>query len=80
MKTIINIDIDSDRTPQIKLGKPVEMMTSDDPEKAKELVLNDIVAVTETLCLLAETAIEKGYMPKDSMIRNLNNRIGQILG
>lgn len=80
MKTILNIDIDSDRTPQIKLGKPVEMMTSDDPEKAKELVLNDIVAIVETLCVLAETAIEKGYIPKDSMIRNLTNRIGQISG
>ena len=29
--------------------------------------------------ILHETAIEKGYMPKDSMIKNLNNRISQIL-
>lgn len=79
MKTIINIDIDSDRTPQIKLGKPIEMITIDDSDKAKELVLNDIVAVTETLCLLAETAAEKGYMSKDVLVRNLVNRINQIL-
>lgn len=78
MQTIITIDVDSDRTPQINLSKPVDLLEGVDSDSLKEVIMNDIVAVTETLCLLAETAIEKGYMPKESLVKNLNNRINQI--
>jgi hypothetical protein len=80
MKTILNLDIDSERTPQIKISKPENMIPTADSPELKEVVLNDIVALTETLCVLAESAIEQGFMPKDALVRNLNNRISQILG
>ena len=80
MKTILNLDIDSERTPQIKISKPEDMIPTADSPELKEVVLSDIVALTETLCVLAESAIEQGFMPKDALVRNLNNRISQILG
>lgn len=79
MRTIINIDVDSERTPQINISKPSEMLPSDDGSDLKETVMNDIVALTEVLCLLSKTAIDNGFMPKESLVRNLNNRINELL-
>ncbi len=78
MKTIIHIDVDSDRPQQIKITKPEDMIPT--AETFKEVLMNDIVALTETLCLMVETAANNEYMPKDALVRNLNNRFSQILG
>jgi hypothetical protein len=79
MRTILTIDVDSERNPQINLSKPLDMIPNSDSDGLKEVVLNDIVALTETLCLLVETAGEKGYMPKEALIRNLNSRFNEML-
>lgn len=77
MKTILNIDIDTDRKPQIELSKPSEMLLST-KEEAKIMIFNDIIGVTEALCLLIDSAVQQEFITKELAVNMIVERVKKL--
>jgi len=52
MKNIIVVDVDTDRTPVIQIGKMEGSELPKNQEEAKDVILKDMACLTEGLCTL----------------------------
>jgi len=79
MKTLLLIDVDSDRSQKVILGKPNEIKPPTNFEEAQLLVNTDVVCVCEALCALIDLADQNGYSKKDVMVVKFSS-IGLVFG
>ena len=79
MKTKIFLDIDTERTQPIQIGKPEEFNKATTPEEVKEMINIDIACVCEALCTLIHMADQSKYGDKEQLIKasieHLNNML-----
>lgn len=75
MKNIIIIDIDTARTPVIKINKPDLLSPPTTPEEVKELILKDFECIAEGMLTLMHTSIVNGYETKEVLLEILQDKI-----
>lgn len=78
MKNKIQIDVDTDRNPNVMIGHPPEFDPTT-PEEAKKIILDDISCVFEALCSLIHLADQTGYAKKDELIKTATDELKNML-
>jgi len=78
MKNKIQIDVDTDRTPNVLIGHPVEFNPTT-PEEAKEVIVNDISCIFEAFCMLVHLADQSGYGKKADFIKTATDQLNGML-
>lgn len=78
MKNKIQIDVDTERTPSLTIGHPVEFNPTN-PEEAKELIVNDISCVFEAFRQLITLADQSGYGKKADYIKTATDELKKML-
>jgi hypothetical protein len=78
MKNTIIISIDTERDTPIRIGKP-EGTNPTTPEELKEMTLNDINCIAETLCHLINLSAVNGYGDKKELMDSTLVKIHTIL-
>ncbi len=68
MKNIITIDVDTEREQPILIGKGAEILSPTNKDEAREMIVNDIKCVCETLCVLIDIADQNKYALKSELI------------
>jgi len=75
MKNTIYIDVDTDRAQPILIGKSPDSEPPKNPEEAKNMLVNDIRCLCETLTLMIRIAEQNNYGDKkillDASIKHL---------
>jgi hypothetical protein len=79
MKNKIYIDIDSERKDQILLGKGNDIPQPTNEEEAKDMVLMDIVCLTEALITLIHVADQNKYGEKKAIVNQAIASLNQYL-
>lgn len=79
MKTLLLIDIDSDRQQKVILGKPNEIKPPTNFEEAQLLVNTDVVCVCEALCALIDLADQNGYSKREVMVTEAIKNLTDLL-
>jgi hypothetical protein len=79
MKNKIYLDIDTDRTPPIQIGKPEEFNKPTTPEEAKQMVSIDISCVCEALCTLIHIADQNKYGDKEQLVKASIEHLNHML-
>jgi len=68
MKNIIIVDVDTDRTPAIQIGKMEGSDLPKNQEEAKDVIIKDMACLTEALCTLINAADQSNIKTiKESM-------------
>lgn len=80
MKTSLYIQVDTDLENAISLSKPSDITPPETEDEAKEMIMNDITALTETLCLMVNVATEKKYSEKNQLINAIIQRLEDLRG
>ncbi len=80
MKTSLYIQVDTDLINPISLSKPSDQPQPENDEESKVMVMNDITALTETLCLLINVATEKKFSEKNHLINAVIQRLEDLRG
>lgn len=80
MKTSLYIQVDTEQQYPINLSKPSDQPQPETEEEAQVMVINDITALTETLCLLVNVAAEKKYSDKNHLINAIIQRFEDLRG
>ena len=78
MKNTIQIDVDTDRTPNVMIGHPPEFKPTT-PEEAKSMIIRDISCVFEALCTLIHMADQSGYAVKADLIKTSIDHLNGML-
>jgi hypothetical protein len=79
MKNLIYIDVDTDREKQILIGKGSEIKTPETREEARDMIINDIKCVCETLKILIDVADFNNYAKKDELITESIKELSKML-
>lgn len=79
MKNLIIIDIDSDRESQIEIRKPSDIQPPTTLEETKEVVLNDLACITETLLMMINIASHNGMVKKEAMVDQIRLKLDKLL-
>lgn len=79
MKNIISIDVDTDRTPIVMIGKPTSIPPPTTEEEAKLMILNDISVACEGLCTLIHIADQSKYGDKVDLIKTSIKYLNDML-
>ncbi len=79
MKNLIIIDVDSEREKQIIVGKGPEIPQPQTKEEAREMIINDIRCVCETLKLLIGVASDSGFGKKDEFVTESIKEMSKLL-
>jgi hypothetical protein len=79
MKTILCIDVDTEREYPINFSKPSGFAEPTTPEEAKEMIMNDIASVCEGLCVLISVADQNQYATKESLVSAAFQRLNSVL-
>lgn len=61
MKNIIVVDIDTERTPTVQIGKTEASSLPKNEQEAKEMIITDMACLSEALVTLIRTADNSGY-------------------
>jgi hypothetical protein len=80
MKTSLYIQVDTDQIHPISLSKPSDQPQPETDEEAKVMIMNDITALTETVCLLINASSEKGFSEKNQLINAVIQRLEDLRG
>jgi len=79
MKNLITIDVDTDREKPIMIGKGAEVTTPTNKEEARDMIINDIKCVCETLCILIDVADKNKYALKGELITESIKQLTKML-
>jgi hypothetical protein len=79
MKNLITIDVDTDREKPIMIGKGTEVTTPTNKEEARDMIINDIKCVCETLCILIDVADKNKYALKGELITESIKQLTKML-
>lgn len=74
----ITIDVDTDKTPALKIGHPIEF-TPTTPDEAKTVIVNDISCVFEAFKILIKLADQSGYGKKEGFIKTAIDDLNNML-
>jgi hypothetical protein len=75
----IFIDVDTERDKPIIFGKPPDITPPSTKEEAKEMILNDIICVAQSLKTLIIMAHENEYANKKDLVIACANTINEAL-
>jgi len=75
MKNIVIVDIDTERTDAVIVGKPADIPEPTSLEEAKVMVDLDIKTITEALVTLVAASHINNFSDKDGLIKGINNRL-----
>jgi hypothetical protein len=79
MTNSIFIDVDTERDKPIIFGKPPDITPPATKEEAKEMILNDIICVAQSLKTLIIMAHENEYAAKKDLVIACINTINESL-
>jgi len=79
MKNLIYIDVDTEREKPILIGKGAEVSSPTNKEEARDMIINDIRCVCETLCILIEVADQNQYAKKGELITESIKQLTKML-
>jgi hypothetical protein len=79
MTNSIFIDVDTERDKPIIFGKPPDITPPSTKEEAKEMILNDIICVAQSLKTLIIMAHENEYANKKDLVIACVNTINEAL-
>lgn len=79
MKNLIYIDVDTEREKPILIGKGPEVPTPTNKDEAREMIINDIKCVCETLCILIDLADYNQYAKKGELITESIKQLTKML-
>lgn len=79
MKTILCIDVDTERQYPINFSKPAGFAEPTTPEEAKDMIMNDIASVCEGLCVLISVADQNQYATKEALVAAAIQRLNTVL-
>lgn len=79
MKTILCIDVDTERQYPINFSKPAGFTEPTTPEEAKDMIMNDIASVCEGLCVLISVADQNQYATKEALVAAAIQRLNTVL-
>jgi hypothetical protein len=79
MKNIITIDVDTEREQPILIGKGAEISSPTNKDEAREMIVNDIKCVCETLCILIDVADQNKYALKSELITESIKQLTKML-
>jgi hypothetical protein len=79
MTNTIFIDIDTDRDNPITFSKPPEIAPPKNKHEAKEMILNDIICLANSLKVLIIMAGENDYGDKKELVVSCLNTINEAL-
>jgi hypothetical protein len=74
----INIEVDTDKTPALTIGHPIEF-TPTTPDEAKTVIINDISCIFEAFKTLVHLADQSGYGTKEAFIKTAVDDLNQML-
>lgn len=77
MKNKIQIDVDTERTPNVLIGHPKEFNPTT-PEEAKAVITNDISCVFEAFRMLIDVADQSGYGKKEEFIKTAITELNKM--
>jgi len=78
MKNKIQIDVDTERKPNLIIGHPEEFNPTT-PEEAKEVIINDISCIFEAFCELIHLADQSGYGKKSDYVKTAIEHLNKML-
>lgn len=78
MKNKIQIDVDTDRTPNVMIGHPPEFNPTT-PEEASKMILIDISCVFEALCSLIHLADQNAFASKRDLVNTAIEHLNGLL-
>lgn len=79
MKNLITIDVDTDREQPVLIGKGGDIPSPTNKEEAREMIINDIKCVCETLCMLIDVADQNKYALKAELITESIKQLTKML-
>ena len=79
MKNLITIDVDTDREQPILIGKGADIPSPTNKEEARDMIINDIKCVCETLCMLIDVADQNKYALKAELITESIKQLTKML-
>lgn len=79
MKNLITIDVDTEREQPILIGKGSEVPTPTNRDEARDMIINDIKCVCETLCILINVADQNQYAKKDELVTESIKQLTKLL-
>ena len=79
MKNLIYIDVDTDREKPILISKGSEVTTPTNKEEARDMIINDIRCVCETLCILIDVADQNKYALKSELVTESIKQLTKML-
>lgn len=79
MKNLIYIDVDTDREKPVLIGKGSEIPTPTNREEARDMIINDIKCVCETLCILIDVAEQNEYAKKGELVTESIKQLTKLL-
>ncbi len=79
MKNLIYIDVDTEREQPILIGKGPEIPTPTNKEEARDMIINDIRCVCETLCILIDVADQNKYALKSELVTESIKQLTKML-
>jgi hypothetical protein len=79
MKNLIYIDVDTEREKPILIGKGPEVATPTNKEEARDMIINDIRCVCETLCILIDMADQNKYALKNELVTESIKQLTKML-
>ena len=68
MKNILIIDIDTERSPVVKLSKTEGSGLPKNPDEAKDVIIKDMACITEALCTLINAADQSNFKTTEESI------------
>jgi hypothetical protein len=80
MKNLIYIDVDTERDQPILIGKGADIPTPTNKEEARDMIINDIKCVCETLCILIHVADQNQYAMKNELVTETIKQVTKLLG
>ena len=79
MKNLITIDVDTEREQPILIGKGAEIPSPTNKDEAREMIVNDIKCVCETLCILIDVADQNKYALKSELVTESIKQLTKML-
>ena len=71
MKNIIVVDVDTDRTPVVQIGKMEKTDLPKNTEEAKMIIIKDMACLSEALCVLINAADQSGFKSIDESMKDI---------
>lgn len=80
MKNIIIVDINTERTPVVQIGKMEGSELPKNKEEAKDIILKDMACITEALCTLINAADQSNIKTIEESMQDVITHLERGVG